>query len=145
MDSTFSSPLGAHTLHRLTHDPEIWLTTVDASGTPQPRPVWFIWDGERVTIYSSAKAWKLKHIAAHPNVALHFNSDPITYDFQVILGEAIIDSDAPSVLNYPPYLDKYAGLIPALDMTIAEYSNVFRIAIRVTPTRLRGTEPIPQP
>jgi predicted pyridoxine 5'-phosphate oxidase superfamily flavin-nucleotide-binding protein len=24
----------------------IWLTTVDADGTPHPNPVWILWDGD---------------------------------------------------------------------------------------------------
>jgi PPOX class probable F420-dependent enzyme len=52
----------------------IWLTTVDSTGTPQPRPVWFIWENETVLIFSQAKAYKVKHILKNPNVSLHFNS-----------------------------------------------------------------------
>jgi hypothetical protein len=33
---------------RLREDAVIWLTTVAANGTPQPNPVWFLWDGHSV-------------------------------------------------------------------------------------------------
>lgn len=38
----FTTQLGERLHQRLQEDFVIWLTTVDASGFPQPRPVWFI-------------------------------------------------------------------------------------------------------
>ena len=52
----------------------IWLTTVDSTGTPRPRPVWFIWQDDTVLIFSQAKAFKVKHIKNNPKVSLHFNT-----------------------------------------------------------------------
>ena len=52
----------------------IWLTTVDATGTPQPKPVWFIWEAGSFLIFSQPQAYKLKHILKNPNVSLHFNT-----------------------------------------------------------------------
>ena len=36
----------------LTGDQIVWLTTVTPTGRPAPRPVWFVWDGTVVTIYT---------------------------------------------------------------------------------------------
>jgi len=67
----------------------IWLTTVDSRGTPQPRPVWFIYQDDSFLIFSQAKAHKVAHIKANPRAALNFNTDE-TGDQHVIVftGEA---------------------------------------------------------
>lgn len=41
---------------RLAADPLGWLTTVSRSGRPSPRPVWFLWDGDRCVLYSQPEA-----------------------------------------------------------------------------------------
>ena len=43
-----ATPFGACVAQRLREDAVIWLTTVAANGTPQPNPVWFLWDGHSV-------------------------------------------------------------------------------------------------
>lgn len=129
-------------ISRMAVEQVIWLTTVSANGTPQPRLVWFIRDGEDIIVYSQPDAWKVRHIRRNPNVALHFNSDPEGSDFQVLIGEAFIDEDAPLVLQAPRYLEKYREGIYGIDMTEESYSDTFRTAIRIRPKFVRGLEPI---
>ncbi len=45
-----STPFGARVAQRLREEHLIWLTTVGADGTPQPNPVWFLWDGASVLV-----------------------------------------------------------------------------------------------
>ncbi|MHA2428107.1 MAG: pyridoxamine 5'-phosphate oxidase family protein [Candidatus Hermodarchaeia archaeon] len=49
-------------LWRLKTERIIWLTTISKSLVPQPRPVWFYWDGDSFMIYSKPKTKKLAHI-----------------------------------------------------------------------------------
>ena len=127
---------------RMAVEQVIWLTTVSANGTPQPRLVWFIWDGDAVIVYSQPEAWKVRHVRHNPHVALHFNSDPEGSDFQVMIGEAVIDEEAPPVIDEPRYLAKYREGIFGIDMTEQSYSDTFRTAIRIRPKYVRGLEPI---
>jgi PPOX class probable F420-dependent enzyme len=139
----FDDELGQRTLQRIRSEQVIWLTTVSASGAPQPRPVWFVWDGEAFTIYSIPTAKKIIHITHNPNVALHFNTDAGGEDIQVILGRAHIDPTAPPSKLNTAYSEKYHTGILSLGMDEEQYSAMFSAAIRVTPTRLRGLEPLP--
>lgn len=41
---------------RLRSERTIWLSTVDAAATHWVRPVWFLWDGERILVYSKPTA-----------------------------------------------------------------------------------------
>ena len=70
----FKTKFGRFAMKSIKSEYFVWLTTVDSKGTPQPRPVWFIWENDTFLIYSQAKAHKLKHIQNNPNVSLHFNS-----------------------------------------------------------------------
>src|SRR5579872_2897910 len=65
-----STPFGERVARRLHNDRLIWFTTVDAKGTPQPTPVWFLWDDETSTIlmYSRADARRLAHVQQNPRI-----------------------------------------------------------------------------
>ena len=138
----FDSPTGKRALERLTTEQVIWLTTVTASGKPQPRPVWFVWDGVSVWIYTEHGSRKVAHLAANAHVALHFNSDPGGDDIQVLLGDAVVDPSAPPVRELPAYIQKYAEGIRAIDMDVETYSARFDTAVRVTIERIRGLDPL---
>ena len=136
-----SSALGRAAKEQLESQYVIWLTTVDSSLMPQPRPVWFVWDRDSFLIFSQAKAHKVGHIKKNPNVALHFNTDE-TGDWRVIvfLGEAFIDPEGAPAHQVPEYLEKYKQGISDLEMTPEEFSREYSIAIRIQPTEVRGWE-----
>ena len=119
----------------------IWLTTVDANLTPQPRPVWFIWQDDAFLIFSKPQAHKISHITKNPKVALHFNTDE-TGDKHVIVftGEAAIDPNSPAAHQVPVYFEKYKDGITDLGMTYEEFSRDYSTAIKIKPTEVRGWE-----
>jgi PPOX class probable F420-dependent enzyme len=119
----------------------IWLTTVASNHTPQPRPVWFIWEKDSFLVFSQAKAHKVAHIKKYPKVALHFNTDE-SGDKHVIVftGEASIDADCPAAHLVSAYFEKYKEGIAALDMTPQEFSREYSIPLRIHPAEVRGWE-----
>lgn len=70
-----TTEFGQRVIRRLAEEHLIWLTTVSSDGTPQPRPVWFLWDGETFLIYSKSNTYKLNHIVRRPQVALNLDGD----------------------------------------------------------------------
>src|SRR5260221_6668141 len=62
-----STPFGERVARRLRDERLIWFTTVDAKGTPQPTPVWFLWDDATSTIliYSRSDARRLAHVGGY--------------------------------------------------------------------------------
>ena len=54
-----ATPFGARVAQRLREDAVIWLTSVAADGTPQPNPVWFLWDSHTVLVYNQPTARRL--------------------------------------------------------------------------------------
>jgi len=84
----FKSKFGRFAKKHLRSEYFIWLTTVDFTGTPQPRPVWFIWENDSILIFSQVKAHKVKHIRKNPNVALHFNTEDHDGEKRLIILQA---------------------------------------------------------
>jgi PPOX class probable F420-dependent enzyme len=117
----------------------VWLTTTGSDLAPQPRPVWFIWDGVSFLIFSQPLAHKVQHITAHPRVALHFNTDATgDQDVIIFVGDATFDPTAPPAHKVRAYFRKYRAGIQALGMTPEQFSGEYSVAIRVTPAVLRG-------
>jgi PPOX class probable F420-dependent enzyme len=135
----FTTEFGLRARQRLEEEYFVWFTTVGADLTPQPRPVWFVWEIDSFLIFSQPGARKVAHLRQHPNVALHFNTDArADEDVYVFLGSAELDPGAPPAHEEPAYFEKYANAIAGLDMTPEEFSQEYSLAIRVRPTKLRG-------
>jgi PPOX class probable F420-dependent enzyme len=134
----FTTRFGRHVSRRLRQEKVIWLTTVDSNNAPQPRPVWFHWDGETILIFSEQGKAKLRHIAANPNVSWNFNTDEDGGDVVVILGEAKILGSSPPENRIKTYLRKYREGIRSLNMTIEEFAQTYSVPILITPRAIRG-------
>lgn len=133
-----ATPYGARVERRLREDRLIWLTTVRPDGTPEPSPVWFLWDGQSMLIYSQPNTQKLRNIQRHPKVALNFDGDGRGGDIVVISGEARIDEDGPPAYRVPEYAAKYGWGFEQLGMTPEAFAQTYSVAVRVRPTKLRG-------
>lgn len=136
-----TSEFGKAVKQHLENEYFIWLTTISSNLTPQPRPVWFIWQEDSFLIFSQAKAHKLSHIAKNPKVALHFNSDETAEKHVIVfIGEAVIEPNSPPAHQVPAYLEKYKTGMADLDMTPEEFSRDFSTTIKIKPTEVRGWE-----
>ncbi len=123
---------------RLAKETVGWLITVGADFSPQPRPVWFAFDGETILVYSQAKARKIVHIGAHPKVAFHLNTDEEGSDVAVLLGEAEVDMELPPADKMDVYFKKYKKGIRDLDMTPDQFAKDYSVPIRIKLLSLRG-------
>ncbi len=135
----FTTRLGRRINRRLRQEGIIWLTTVDAHRTPQPRPVWFHWDGRTVLIFSERNKAKLRHIAQNPRVALSFNTDRYGDDVGVVIGDAMILRELPPATRIQTYLRKYREGIKDIGMTVPQFKESFAVPILVTPKAMRGS------
>lgn len=134
----FNTPIGRKIRRRLRQEQIVWLTTVDSHSAPQPRPVWFHWDGQTVLLFSQINAAKVRHIARNPKVALNFNTDSEGGDVGVIVGDAVILQEPPPADRVQAYLRKYKHGIKDLGMTAADFQRDYPVAIVVAPLAARG-------
>ncbi len=130
--------LGARVEQRLREEQVIWLTAVDAHSIPQPNPVWFLWDGSSILIYSQPQAKKVAHIRKNPHVALNFNATEDGSDVAVITGEAHVEENALPVNANKVYAEKYRQGMADIGQTADSMARDYSTLIRVTPKHLRG-------
>ncbi|NMH96295.1 TIGR03667 family PPOX class F420-dependent oxidoreductase [Pseudonocardia acidicola] len=131
---------GARVARRLHDEPLAWLTVVDGAGTPQPAPVWFLWDdaSNSALIYSQGGAKRLEHLRANPRVAFHFDGDGQGGDIVVLTGTAEVAPDEPSADRNPAYLAKYGERIIGGWQTPENFASIYSVPLRFRPSRVRG-------
>ena len=142
MSSSLPDPatdFGARVARRLREEKIVWLTTVGADGTPQPNPVWFLWDGESALIYNLNSARRIEHLRRAPRVSLHLDGDGQGGDIVVLSGEARFSPAEPSADQVPAYVEKYGQDIARLFGTPAEFAARYAVAMRITPEKVRGS------
>jgi PPOX class probable F420-dependent enzyme len=132
------SEFGGRAARRLRDELIYWLVTIGPDGTPQPSPVWALWDGETFLIYSQPDTPKLGNIAARPRVALHLDGDGRGGDVVIVTGDARVAADALPADRVPEYVAKYREGLRRIGMTPESFARAYSVAVRVTPTRLRG-------
>lgn len=133
-----STAFGARVAQRLAEDALAWLTVLDGAGTPQPAPVWFLWDGESALIYSLGTAKRLDHLRARPRVALHFDGNGQGGDIVILTGEIADAPDEPAPADNPAYVAKYGGRISSMGGTPETFGEIYSVPLRFTPRRVRG-------
>lgn len=133
-----SSDFGQRAARRLAEEQVAWLSTVDNNGTPQPVPVWFLWDGQTAIIYSQPGQAKIRNVERTGRASLNFNSDFHGGDVVVLTGTAEIEPSAPAADQNPAYVEKYADGIASINMTPESFAAAYSVPIRLTPAKLRG-------
>ena len=116
---------------RLKSDRYGWLTTVTKSGQPVPRLVWFLFDGNELTVYSQPTAAKIAHIAARPRVSLNLDSDGNGGGVIAVGGTATVDDTDVDPRENTLYWAKYSGEATqfGLTNTIAGFSTRLKISV----------------
>lgn len=135
-----SSDFGARVRTALAQERALWWTTVSADGTPQPNPVWFVWEGEEagsVVVYNTPTAHRLTHIAQRPQVSLHVG-DRTGDEVIVFRGVAEAAPEMPACDAWQPYLDKYAAGMRGISGSEAAFAQVYSVPVRIRLTKVRG-------
>ncbi len=127
-----------HALERLGRDMIGWLTTVTPDGQPQTFPIWFLWDGGEILVYSDRRAKRNENLRHNPRVSLHLNDDGRGNDIVLVEGEARVDDTTPRPEDNGPYNAKYGDWIREMFSTAEEFTSVYNVPLRIRPTRARA-------
>ncbi len=131
-----NQPKHAHVDARLRAETILWLSTVRPDGRPHLVPVWFLWDGASISIYSQPDTQKMRNLAANPAVTVALEALDEGGDVAIIEGEAQVAAAAGAPEVAAAYLDKYAAGIAGLGDTPEGMLGAYSSLIRVTPRRL---------
>lgn len=131
----FTDAKGAHIDRRLRTEPIIWLSSVRPDGRPHLVPVWFLWDGAAILIFSKPAAQKVRNLRHSPHVMLALDTADEGEDVVLLQGQAeLLGDDAPRS-TLPEYADKYAALMQRIGITAELMAAEFTQAIRITVER----------
>jgi PPOX class probable F420-dependent enzyme len=133
-----STTLGRRVRERLASEVAAWLTTMGADGTPQPNPVWFLWEGEdTVLVYNRADAKRVDHVRARPRVSLHFDANGQGGDIQVLTGTAEVLDRFPPAHEHKAFAEKYAERTAQVFGSTEEFARKYPIPMRIRIERVR--------
>ncbi|WP_216208322.1 TIGR03667 family PPOX class F420-dependent oxidoreductase [Amycolatopsis aidingensis] len=133
------APFGDRVRRRLRTEPVIWLVTVGADGTPQPNPVWFLWEGgNTVLTYNLPSAYRMTHMRNRPQVSLHFDSDGEGEDIIILKGTAEFAEDQQSALETPAFLEKYREGMVRVTGSPERFSATYSAPVRIRIEKVRG-------
>ena len=130
---------GAKTARRVVEEKLAWLTTVDRTGTPQPNPVWFVWDDGSFVVFSKPNQAKLANIARAGRVSFTFEATADEEQITIFTGRAeLVDRATIDRTILDRYAAKYAEGMARIELSRAAYEAAYTAVIRVTPEKLRG-------
>ncbi len=128
----------AHIDTRLRSDIMIWLSSVKPDGTPHIVPVWFLWDGEAIYIYSKPDQ-KIRNLKQNGAVMLALDNTKDGSDPIMLVGEATLLPEEDALTTRPDYIAKYQPQLTRFKWTGESMAKDYSQPIRITPTRfLRG-------
>jgi PPOX class probable F420-dependent enzyme len=121
---------------RLQREKMIWFTTVRPDGRPHNLPVWFLWEGESILLFSKPKARKIQNIRHNQQVMLALDN---THD-----GQSVIALEGKAELLKPQevgqaietYGAKYRDGLQAIGVTATQFTMLYAQPVRVHLQRL---------
>jgi PPOX class probable F420-dependent enzyme len=132
------TPFGERVRQRLADEQIIWFTTIGKDGTPQPNPVWFLWQDDHILVYNGPNVKRLAHVVTNPTVSLHFDGDGKGGDIIVIAGRAGIVDNEPVAHEQPRFLEKYRAGMVRMYGTPEQFTATHPAVMRVDFTKVRG-------
>lgn len=129
---------GRHAEQRLRSNIIAWLTTVGSDGRPYTAPVWFLWDGNTILIFSQPHTQKIRNLRKNARVTLALDETKQGGDVVIVEGTAeLLENPEVSVI-LPAYVEKYGALIQSMGWTPESMAADYSRGIRVTPTKFRS-------
>jgi PPOX class probable F420-dependent enzyme len=132
------TPFGQRVHRRLEEDLVVWLTTVGSDLTPQPNPVWFLWEGDSLLVYNAAGARRLEHVRTRPRVSVNFEGDRRGGDIIVITATARVSEQEPPPHQHAAYVAKYGRRMEGVSGSLEKFSREYPVPLRIRPLRVRG-------
>ncbi len=129
-----------HIVQRLQSSLITWFISVRPDGRPHSIPVWFLWDGSNILVFSQPENQKIKNIRHNPHVVLSLDNTDDGGDVVTIEGTAELISlqelNLDAVLQ--AYGAKYGGELKDMNTDLNSLVATYSQPIRVTPTKFRG-------
>jgi PPOX class probable F420-dependent enzyme len=116
----------------------LWLSSVGADGRPHVVPAWFVWDGERIVLFSKPKARKIRNLRCQPRAMIAVGAAGLHFDVELIEADAELPAATASEVMPGSFATKYRGLLRRADLSIQRFAEVYSQPIVLCPTRFIG-------
>jgi PPOX class probable F420-dependent enzyme len=120
----------------LERDPIVWVGTTRPDGAPHLVPLWFVWDGNAVLVFSKPGAQKVRNIRADPRVMLAVGRPDASFDVELV--EAIAELPSPPVRLPDAFVTKYEQAARDAGIGLDRFRREYAQPIRIRPTRWLG-------
>ena len=130
-----ANPKDPHVDERLRKNLIIWLSSVRPDGRPHLVPVWFLWDGKKILIFSQPNTQKIRNLRQNTNVILALDDTKDGEDVVMLEGKAEFLNDPAVNPTLPAYAAKYNSELKSMGYTAEAMAAEYAQAIRITPTR----------
>jgi PPOX class probable F420-dependent enzyme len=132
-----SEPRQAGIAARLRQEEFAYFTTVRPDGSPHTVPVCFVWDGATVLIFSPPNTTKIRNLRQNPQVSLALDSFGRDNTPVVMEGTAALVDEPDVNFMMAANVTKYTPLAERAGVTFEHLAQIYTLAIRITPTRIR--------
>ena len=126
--------LQPHVEERLRSNEMIWLVTVRPDGRPHSIPVWFLWEGATILIFSKRNTQKIRNLHQNPSVTLAL--DDTKKGVVILEGTAELLGQGEGREALQAYGEKYREGLRRIGVTVEAFTTLYSQPIRVTPVRL---------
>ena len=79
---------GQHAEQRLRSNIIAWMTTVGSDGRPYTVPIWFLWEGNTLLIFSQPQKQKIRNLRKNKRVTLALDDSKEGEDVVIVEGTA---------------------------------------------------------
>jgi PPOX class probable F420-dependent enzyme len=134
-----AQPKDAHINQRLQDEKIIWFATVNGD-RPHMVPVWFLWDGTTILIFSKPNTVKVRNIRENSNVMLALETTNEGDDVVLIEGEAVLLDPASVNATLPANAQKYEQLLQNMGTNAQAMAQEYSLPVRVIPTKFTSWE-----
>ena len=129
---------GQHAEQRLQTNIIGWLTTVGSDGRPYTVPVWFLWEGSTLLIFSQPEKQKIRNLRKNARVTLALDETKLGEDVVIVEGTAEVLDNPDFSATLPAYVEKYGTMMQDMNLTPESMAADFSVGIRITPTKFRS-------
>ena len=128
--------LKPHVQERLSSDEMIWLVSVRPDGRPHSVPVWFLWEGAALLIFSKPNTQKIRNVRQNQYVTVTLDDTKSGHDVVILEGSAALLERGEGHEVLQAYGQKYREGLQRIGVTAEQFTMLYSQPIRITPIRL---------
>ena len=125
-------------IEALEREQVVWLSSVCPDGRPHVVPIWFLWDGDSIVVFSKPDAQKVRNVRVDPRVMVAIGEPGADFDVELVEAAVAELASEPGATLPDAFARKVRGLLDRAGITVERFAAVYSQPIRIRPTRWLG-------